>query len=174
MHVFEPRYRQLLTDLQKDENMVFGILFDHPLNKDHLGSIVRLESVLKEYDTGESDIVVQCLSNFVLDKYYSRHDDKLYPAGEVFTLLNSQTPKVEGKLKSKFNEYIKLRDGKSAENALEFHDIANMLHLEVHDKIKYIKTSSDDKRSNFLFNQIKYNTFILEQENKAKSKFYLN
>lgn len=174
LHIFESRYQQLLLDVQEQKEMIFGILFDHPLNKDHLGAIVKLESVLKEYDTGESDIVVQCLSNFVLDKYYSRYDRKPYPAGEVIPLKNKNTGVSTKSLKEYFENYLYERDGKMTKKKWELHDIANMLHLEVNDRIRYIKTPGDEKKEKFLHHLIKYHMFLLEQEQKCRSKFYLN
>lgn len=174
LHIFEPRFRQLLQDLQGNENMLFGLLFDHPLNKDQLGAIVKLESILKEYETGESDIVVQCVSNFVLDKYYSRFGLKLYPAGDIIPVKNKQTPVASKELKNYFEEYLEQRDGKATKKVWELHDIANILHLEVNDRIRYIKASGDKKKEKFLHRLITYHNFIFEQEKKSHSNFFLN
>lgn len=174
LHIFEPRYRQLLSDLKENEEMIFGILLDHPLNKDHLGAIVRLESILKEYDSGETDIVVKCISNFVLDKYYSRFNDKSYPAGEVIPLKNSKTEKVSHKLEKHYQIYANESDGTSPENSWEIHDLANMLHLELNDRMSYIKQSGDANKEKFLHRLIEYHLFILEQEKKSHSNFHLN
>ncbi|MGK7390646.1 MAG: LON peptidase substrate-binding domain-containing protein [Candidatus Cyclobacteriaceae bacterium M2_1C_046] len=174
LHIFEPRYRQLLQDIQNNPDMFFGILFDHPLNKDQLGAIVKLESILKEYETGEIDIVVQCVSNFVLDKYYSRFDSKLYPAGEIIPVKNKKTPIASKTLKKHFEQYLCQRDEEEADKMWELHDIANMLHLEINDRMRYIKSFGDDKKENFLHRLIKYHNFIFEQEKKSNSSFHLN
>ena len=55
LHIFEPRYRQLLQDAE-ERDISFGIYFNHTLNTEKLGSLVKLESVIKRYDGGESDI----------------------------------------------------------------------------------------------------------------------
>ncbi|MEY4930630.1 MAG: hypothetical protein RI909_1354, partial [Bacteroidota bacterium] len=54
LHIFEPRYRQLLEDAEK-KDITFGIYYNHTTNSEKLGSLVKLESVIKRYKTGESD-----------------------------------------------------------------------------------------------------------------------
>jgi Lon protease-like protein len=176
LHIFEPKYRQLLQDVQRSENRTFGILFDHPLNQDHhMGAVVKVESVLKEYETGEKDIVVQCISNFILDKYYSRiNHDKPYPGAEIINLQNNNSSSASESLKKYFEKYLKERDSKAPAKSWKLHDIANMLNLEVNDRINYIKAAITKKTEQFLHRLIKYHFFLLEQENKSRSNFYLN
>lgn len=175
LHIFEPKYRQLLRDVQESEKGTFGILFDHPLNKDHMGAVVKVESVLKEYDTGEKDIVVQCISNFILDKYYSRiNHEKPYPGAEIINIQNDNNYRASESLKKYFEKYLKERDDKELLKSWKLHDIANMLNLEVNDRISYIKAAITKKSEQFLHRLIKYHFFLLEQENKSRSKFYLN
>ena len=52
LHIFEPRYRQLLQDAET-RDISFGIYFNHISNTNKLGSLVKLESVLKRYAGGE-------------------------------------------------------------------------------------------------------------------------
>lgn len=176
LHIFEPKYRQLLQDVQKSESRTFGILFDHPLNNDHhMGAVVKVESVLKEYETGEKDIVVQCISNFILDKYYSRiNNDKPYPGAEIINLENDNNSSASENLKNYFEKYLKLRDNKAPLKSWGLHEIANMLNLEVTDRINYIKAAITKKSEQFLHRIIKYHFFLLEQESKSRSNFYLN
>lgn len=174
LHIFERRYRQLLQHVQNEDEPVFGILFDHPLNKDKIGTIVKLESILKKYDTGESDIVVQGVTNFILSEYWSKRDDKLYPSGEVIDLENDENIKASPELLKYFRKYLKERDDKEHNKRFGLHEIANMLHMEVNDRISYIKSSGSGRSENFLHRLIKYHMFLLEQESKSRSNFYLN
>src|SRR6478736_5619245 len=82
LHIFEPRYKQLLEDAEK-RDISFGIYFNHSANTTKLGSIVKLESVIKRYPGGESDIIVRCIDLFHMDTLHRTYKDKLYPGGEV-------------------------------------------------------------------------------------------
>ena len=66
LHIFEPRYRQLLDDAET-KDISFGIYFNHTLNREKFGSLVKLESIIKRYPGGESDIIVKCIDLFVMD-----------------------------------------------------------------------------------------------------------
>ena len=69
LHIFEPRYKQLLQDLETGD-ITFGIFFNHAMNERKIGSLMRLESVLKRYPGGESDIIVKCEEIFFMDTLY--------------------------------------------------------------------------------------------------------
>src|SRR5260221_7008413 len=82
LHIFEPRYRQLLLDAET-RDIPFGIYFNHISNVDKLGSSVTLESIIKRYPGGESDIIVKCTDLFEMSTLFRTYRDKLYPGGEV-------------------------------------------------------------------------------------------
>jgi hypothetical protein len=82
LHIFEPRYKELLHDAET-KDISIGIFFNHVLNTEKIGSLVKLESVIKRYPQGESDIIVKCLDLFSMNKLFRAFRDKLYPGGEV-------------------------------------------------------------------------------------------
>ncbi len=58
LHIFEPRYKQLLEDAE-NADIHFGIYFNNTINEEKIGSLMKLESVIKRYPRGESDIIVK-------------------------------------------------------------------------------------------------------------------
>ena len=60
LHIFEPRYRQLLDDA-REPGFKFGILLQHKDNKQHFGSTVMLERIVRRHPAGESDIIIKAL-----------------------------------------------------------------------------------------------------------------
>ena len=82
LHIFEPRYQQLLSDCETND-ITFGIYCTHDVNKKMIGSLMKLESILKRYPGGESDIIVRCLDIFSMDKLYRNCQAKMYPGGDV-------------------------------------------------------------------------------------------
>src|SRR5271169_6481037 len=76
LHIFEPRYKQLLFDAEA-KDISFGIFFNHVSNLKRIGSLVKLESVIKRYPAGESDIIVKCSDLFSMNKLYRTFSDKL-------------------------------------------------------------------------------------------------
>lgn len=82
LHIFEPRYRELITDCQ-EQKLDFGIPFfrqDHPLK---YGTIVRLESIAKKYKDGKMDIRTRGIQPFELKRFVKKYPKKSYPGGYI-------------------------------------------------------------------------------------------
>ncbi|TRX55986.1 hypothetical protein FNH22_17645 [Fulvivirga sp. M361] len=173
LHIFEPRYRELLKDVEVND-IEFGILFAHPSNEKRLGSLVKLESILKRYETGESDIVVKCVDTFILSKFYNQLSPKLYPGGAVFFLNAMDESSVSADLSAKFEEYMVLRNSKIDDCEYNIHDIANELDLDLTDRVKYLRLLTSDKRQQFINERLDFRKHVLDWEVRSKDNYYLN
>ena len=173
LHIFEQRYRDLLSDLERDDAS-FGIFYVAEDNMERLGAIVKLEKVLRRYDTGESDIVVKCTGTFVMLKYLKSFEGRLYAGGEVMPLEDLGKKEVNLSLREEYGEYINLL-GRSIQDDLVTHDcIARAVDLDSNDRLKYLSVLETRKKQKFLSSRIKYKSFILEQEEKYKNSYTLN
>ncbi|MEQ9165947.1 MAG: LON peptidase substrate-binding domain-containing protein [Fulvivirga sp.] len=173
LHIFEPRYRQLLQDVETND-IEFGIYFASQHNKERVGSLVRLESILKRYDTGESDIVVKCVDVFLLTKYLKRLGSKLYSGGDTYLFDTYKDSAIGEELKTDFADYLEITNSKLVIEDCDIHDIANVLDLDNSDRLKYTKLISLDKKQQFLKQRLQYRKFIYEQELNHKNNFHLN
>ena len=172
LHIFEPRYRQLLADLEALD-MAFGIYCSHEINTLKVGSLMRLESVIKRYPGGESDIVVKCLDNFTLDKLSRTYQEKLYPGGEV-TFWNTDISVSAGEaLHENFAQYLEARNISQHLPNFSLYQIANELALEINERYMFLLSSPQQKRV-FLMNRIRFLMHILKQEDISKDIFHLN
>lgn len=81
LHIFEPRYRQLINEC-KESGESFGI----PFYKEGVGShgtIAEIESIKKRYSDGRMDITVKGLEPFELYTFLPVVEGRLYPGGKV-------------------------------------------------------------------------------------------
>lgn len=85
LHIFEPRYRQLLHDCER-EGITFGIPAYIKGNIREVGTEVRLLKVVKRYENGELDIRTLGMGLFKLNDFQPRLGEKLYAGGEVENL----------------------------------------------------------------------------------------
>lgn len=172
LHIFEPRYRQLLEDAET-RDISFGIYLNHLANTEKLGSLVKLESVIKRYPSGESDIIVKCGDLFTMTTLYRTFSDKLYPGGEV-TFWNSDTSRiVDEKLAGEFTDYLQLLKISQPSQPITTFGIANELSLSIEDRLKFV-VLDDEKKENFLMSRIRYQSTLLREARKAKDVFHLN
>lgn len=171
LHIFEPRYRQLLSDCETND-ITFGIYCNHELNKRMIGSLMKLESVIKRYPGGESDIIVRCLDIFSMDKLYRNFPGKMYPGGDVrlHNVNTAEIPSID--LYELFIIYQQRRNLKHR-NTVSIYQIAQDLSLDLFERYKFV-TSSTERQHALLLNHLKFQMHVLTQEEKSKDVFHLN
>jgi uncharacterized protein len=172
LHIFEPRYRELLSDAE-NHDISFGIYFSHEVNTEKIGSLMKLESIIKRYPTGESDIIVKCEDNFSLDMLLRNYKTKLYPGGDVRYWKSERNVFPHQKVYESFLDYLKLRNISHHLDPFNLYEIANELGLDLHDRYRFL-TSDDEKKETFLQNRIKFQIHLLQEEERSKDSYHLN
>ena len=81
LHIFEPRYKQLIQDC-RDEAMTFGIPV-YINGKMEYGTEVQLVEVVTTYESGEMDVVGVARQVFKVLSFDNQMEDKLYAGGLV-------------------------------------------------------------------------------------------
>jgi len=82
LHIFEPRYKQMIHEAANRETS-FGIIPYFEGRKMHYGAEVKLEKIAKTYSDGKMDIHTEAIGLFELIEFFPILEGKLYPAGEV-------------------------------------------------------------------------------------------
>ncbi len=172
LHIFEPRYQQLLEDAEA-KDMAFGIYYNHVSNTEKFGSLVKLESVIKRYKTGESDIIVKCVDLLSMSKMFRTFREKLYPGGEVELWRIDLEEPMGHTLRKYFTKYFNMIRINQADKSISLYDAANELNLGFEERVKFVQLDDDHKES-FLVARLKYHIELLHQVEKAKDVFHLN
>ena len=172
LHIFEPRYREMLREAEALD-ISFGIYFSHEINKDKLGSLMKLESVLKKYPGGESDIVVKCVDIFNLDTLYRTFRNRPYPGGDIFQ-WNIEMEALPGyELSELFYQYRTLRNSSQRFTHYTLFQVANEASLDFSDRYKFL-TSTAENQQRILINRLKFLIHALKLELKSRDIFHLN
>ncbi len=82
LHIFEPRYRELIQDCE-NEGIMFGIPYygaNHPLK---YGSIVKLDMISHTYPDGKMDIKTTGVKPFEIKRFVKKYPNKSYPGGYI-------------------------------------------------------------------------------------------
>jgi hypothetical protein len=143
LHIFEPRYKQLLQDAET-KDITFGIYFNHGRNKDQMGSLVKLESIIKRYPGGE----VQFMNTDIFEPVSHKLLESYHTLGKPLKL----------ELKAK---------------TISIFDLANELSLDFDERLKFVACDSDKKES-FILSRLRYQHQLQVQAEKAKDVFHLN
>lgn len=82
LHIFEPRYKQLIRDCDSGES-TFGIISIDKGNLREYGTEMKLLEIAKRYPDGRMDIKTVGVAAFRLLNYKEKMPEKLYPGGQV-------------------------------------------------------------------------------------------
>lgn len=176
LHIFEPRYRQLLADAEQD-GATFGICtYINQLTG--YGTEVRLEKIYKRYEDGRLDIKTRCLSAFQIQTFDNPMSGKLYAGGEIEYLKND--PRISEALHHEFLFYLKevlyLLDFKvefdpKLVNSFTF---AHKVGLKLEEELELLKIESEEARSLFLVQHFKRMIPVMKAIEQAKEKIKQN
>jgi uncharacterized protein len=172
LHIFEPRYRQLIQDAE-DFDVNFGIYCSHQLNNKHMGSIMRLESIIKRYNSGESDVVVRCVDIFTLDKMYRTHKAKLYPGGDILRWNVNNLEMADASTYQLFLEYQEKRKINSHPMVFSLYQMAFELNFDLYERYRFLAANHNGKIS-FIQRQLQFQLHVLKQEEKTRNSYHLN
>ncbi|MGD1847077.1 MAG: LON peptidase substrate-binding domain-containing protein [Salibacteraceae bacterium] len=174
LHIFEPRYKQLIQDCREQES-TFGIPFVKSGAIRGYGTNVRLLSVDNTYATGEMDITVVGVEPLHVEAFYPEFPDKLYPGGKV--VLRPTDSEASDEFRDLFAAFDEAFLGSEPWKSLTYrstYEIANKLNLSTEQKYKLISLGNTDAREAYLTNVMKYLLVLQEQENAVEDGFYLS
>ena len=176
LHIFEPRYRQLLADVEQD-GINFGICTY--LNQiTGFGTEVRLEKIYKRYEDGRMDIKTRCLSAFHIHSFDNPMHGKSYAGGEIEYLSND--PRISAAMHHEFLFYLKemlfLLDFKvefdsKLVNSFSF---AHKVGLKLEEELELLKMRSEEERTAFLVQHFKRMIPVMKAVEQAKVKIKQN
>lgn len=155
LHIFEPRYRQLIAEC-RDEGIHFGIPTYSQGNLAAYATEVELVNIVKTYETGEMDIVVRGTRVFHIVEVQQEVPGKLYSGAKVEYPENAPTfdGATRTKLLEKFEELFKLVEEKKPEiDEQAFglaYAVAPHVGLALWQRVELLSMSAERTRQEFL------------------------
>lgn len=81
LHIFEPRYQQLIRDCRPGGRNMFGIPPVVEQEMANVATMVEVASVDEQFPTGESNITIKAHNRFHIREFFPVSPGKLYPGG---------------------------------------------------------------------------------------------
>jgi ATP-dependent Lon protease len=172
LHIFEERYKILINNCI-NENSGFGIAVSFDKKISDVGVYVKIFSLLKRYENGEMDIIVEGIERFLINSTNLHPDGYNVAEVEKYIDKNSEidTSLVE-ELQNDFEEIVELanykledsfwRNFKSAK--LKSYKIAEKSGMSYEQQQEFLILKSENERLYFLIN---YFNLIKEKVNSA-------
>lgn len=176
LHVFEPRYKQLVRDCICGDQE-FGVCVFTDKLQEH-GTMVKLLEIYKEYEDGRMDIKTIGTSVFRLKTFENPLADKMYAGGEVELL--GVDGSISGVYFEEFLLYLKefLRliglgqnSGLDGVNSFTY---AHQLGLKLEEEYELLKLPKEMDRIRFLTQHLKRILPVMRDLEKAKERIKMN
>jgi len=180
LHIFEPRYKQLVTECFA-EKKPFGIpaVINNHLNE--MGTLVEINEISHTYDNGEMDIRTTGIKVFRVLEVIKQVPDKLY-SGAIVNYPDNNTeagaknmmPKV---IKSVRELHAKLKIKKEfgkADEALKSYDIAHHAGLSLQEEYELLGLMQEIQRQEYLKRHLAKVLPVVAEMDELKEKIKLN
>jgi len=177
LHIFEPRYRQLINDCLED-NATFGIP-SYVLNTVEYGTEVEIVEVTKRYDDGRLDIKTKALHAFKITKYENPWLLKEYAGGDIIPhqYADDADASLTIKIVEKVMElvrWLQLEDELKISHHSEMHEYIHKIGLKPDEEYKLLTMRSQKDQQIHILQHLKNLLPMLERAELAREKIRLN
>ena len=179
LHIFEPRYKQLIKDCFETKKP-FGIpaVIDDKISE--MGTLVQVLEISKTYDDGKMDIRTEGLKVFRMLELINELPDKLYSGAIVHYPANHQKGKrnlmqaiIEGV--RALHKLLKIeKDFKKTDDELWSYDVAHHAGLSVQEEYELLELLYESQRQEYLKRHLTRVLPVLAEMETLKEKIKLN
>ena len=178
LHIFEPRYKQLIKDCRESGDS-FGIL---PYIDDSIksyGTEVRLINIVNEYKDGRMDITTEAVKIFHWKSFNNPMEDKLYAGGtiEYIDELDDSSLEERKMLVETSKKLLKLLkidvEINESQEFLSFY-LGHKMGLSISEEYELLIAGSEKKRIKMLIEHLTKSIPLIQESENTKEKIKLN
>lgn len=177
LHVFEPRYKQLVNECL-DQSAPFGIpAYIH--NKLDMGTEVEIIELVKTYSDGRMDIRTRGLAIFKVLDFDNPLEGKLYSGGtvEIHMIdleIDEEKVAVIKSLLDNFYKLLKVDNPYLSDKYKTSFDFAHKIGLSLDEEYSLLQIKREQERLDFITKHLEKTTPVLQEVEKTKEKIALN
>lgn len=179
LHIFEPRYKQLVTECFNQQK-AFGIPTVIENRLQELGSLVTVEQIVKTYDNGEMDIITRGGAVFRVLEVIKEIPDKLY-SGAIVSYPDNHEQGVAEQMRLVISGVRELhrilnlvKDFKKPEAQLNVYDVAHHVGLTLAEEYELLGLMDERQRQEYLKRHLTKTLPLAAGIEQMKEKIKLN
>lgn len=179
LHIFEPRYKQLVKECFSDVKP-FGIPCIINKQVGEFGTLIKVVEMVKVYDSGEMDIRTKGVTVFRILEIIKRIPDKLYSGAIVhYPNINENGSKsLMEKVLERLREMHRLlkitKPFNTPDEKLSAYDIAHHAGLSIEEEYELLGLTQEIQRQEYLKRHLNKIISILTETEALKEKIKLN
>jgi len=179
LHIFEPRYQQLINECESD-GITFGIppLFEKKLAD--FGTEIRLIEISKRLPNGRMHIKTEGVGLFKIEKFYNNAPDKLYPGADITEVSYTTEPDVMMNIKilECINELYGIMDIKKElpddPAGFSTYTLAHHVGFSIHQELEFLQTTKETDRQRMMFDHLEHMIPIVKEAEEMRIKVSMN
>lgn len=180
LHVFEPRYRELVEECTNGSKP-FGIPIIIKNNLNELGTLVDITEISKRHANGDLDIKTKGSKIFRILEIIKEVPDKLYGGAIVNYPQNKEDPGKKALMQALVKSIKELhrvlnvsKDFKKPDEKLNSYDLAHHAGLSVEQEYEFLGLFQEAQRQEFLKRHLAKVLPVLAEMEILKEKVKLN
>jgi len=179
LHIFEPRYKQLISECHS-QNKQFGIPTMIEDRLQDYGSLVTILEISKMHDNGEMDIKTQGSRVFRILEVIKDVPDKLYSGAIVNYPETNEEGNIElmKKVMNSIRELHKLlkvdKDFKKKDEEVKAFDVAHHVGLSLEEEYEMLYLLQERQRQEYLKRHLTKVIPLVAEMEQLKEKIKLN
>ena len=179
LHIFEPRYKELINDCKASKKM-FGIPSVINNKVSEMGTLVELTEITEVYDSGEMDIKTKGVKVFRILELIKTVPDKLY-GGAIVNYPDNEEKGNRLLLQTviaairKLHSILKVnKEFKKADEALCSYDIAHHAGMSIDEEYELLQLLHEVQRVEYLKQHILKVLPVVTEMEALKDRIKLN
>jgi Lon protease-like protein len=179
LHIFEPRYKQLISECHAAKKP-FGIPTVIGKKMQDFGSLVEIAELSKTYDNGEMDIKTKGVKVFRMLEVINHVPDKLYSGAIVNYPDNYEkgNPALMRKVMASIRELHQLlnvnKDFKKEDHELNSYEVAHHIGLSLEEEYELLNLLDERQRQEYLKRHLAKAIPMVAGMEQLKEKIKLN
>lgn len=180
LHIFEPRYKQLVQECAA-QNKMFGIPTIIQQKAGELGTLVRIIEISKTYENGEMDIKTEGVMVFRILEIVKSVPDKLYSGAIVTYPDNQQDEGIRDLMKRVLDGIRELhrmlqvkKEFKKPDDLLISYDVAHHAGMSVEEEFELLGLMQEVQRQEYLKRHLAKVLPVIAEMEQLKEKVKLN
>ncbi len=179
LHIFEPRYKQLINECHKEKKL-FGIPAIINNNLQDFGTLVKVMEIIKVHDNGEMDIKIKGEKVFRILEVIKEIPDKLY-SGAIVNYTNNQEIGNTAFMQliiTSVRELHRLlnisKDFKKTDEEITAYDVAHHVGLSLQEEYELLNLMDERQRIEYLKRHLTRVIPMVAEMESLKEKIKLN
>lgn len=179
LHIFEPRYKQLIRECM-DAQKPFGIptVMDDQMME--FGTLVEITLIKQVYEDGKMDIITRGLQVFRLLEVVKEIPDKLY-SGAIVNYPDNESESVHPGMSSIVQAIRELhqllhveKSFPRSDNALRSYDVAHLAGMSLQEEYELLQLFREDQRVEYLKRHLHKVLPVVKEMETLKERVKLN